>query len=609
MKFLKRMTLVVFSFLFLNFGFITFDMHGAQLNCENEIKSALCEDSEKGEVYKNYDKYKLVLDHHETSNPIGSGFNILGWWLIQGLATVSNILNDVNDFLYKTTKDFIESDYVGSVGRIIQQISLVSLPIMLLVLAYLGMNGKQAQVKQGIMQLFIAVVFMNGVGYIYEKGFELIPAMDSIFKTETQNKYADELLLDSIIDIEYLKEMIDDGQDVSGRKNNMSVEELRYIDVNRPAPYEKTRWLGMVKEYYFNRAIVGWDNDNNVPLLRAYDSNGLWGWGKTYIHQYNIPYIEIILSLFFLLVGQLFIEWKRVQLLLDIGVSKVFSPFVAVRSITDKQKLMQFLTKIFQLFSALMLTTFSITYYIKFSSYIASANINFFAKLPLLYANLLFLFKSGDVVRLIFGVSTGTKTGFMGKYLGARALTSASRFAGSTVKSGVNKYRAYKDGMAETNVKNRGSKFGDDLARSRENFLNEQGTTIDDYKDIPHLQSDYEYQPVSKEEVARMMHGGETEKGYQKNLKSAEKHLQAFNEAGKQAYEQKFPSYKERRYTSASKDDFERRYPTKYKRDLAAEKAEKEGKRFERKSDFSDQEIKLSQEEIDKLWEALDNDV
>jgi hypothetical protein len=615
MKRLKYILLITSSFLFLNLCFL--NVYASEVNCENDIKSAVCEDNEKGDIYKDYHQYQEVFNHHRTSNPIVSGFNILGWWIIQGLATISNVLHEANVFLYDVTKEFIESDYIENMSKTMNQISFATLPIMIMTLSMLGMFGRHDKLKQGIMQVLIAMVFIQGVGYIYEQGFALIPAMDTVFKSETEDSYADELLLDSIIDIEYLKEAIDDGKDISGRKNRMTFEELQYLDVNQPAPYEKSRWLGMVKERYFNRIIVGWDNENQVPLLRAYDAEGLWGFGKTFVHKYDISYIEIMLSLFVLVIGQLFIEAQRIKIILELGVARIFSSFVAILSITNKQKLMRFITKLFQLFSGVMLTTFSITYYIKFAGYIASADINFFAKLPLMYANVVFLFNASEIVNMLFGVQSGAGSNFLRKYLGAKAITGVSRGVSNFVQGRVEAYNKQKDDNNKDYLKMKGENFGTDLANSRANFLNEEGTTIADYKDRPELQSDYEYQPLTKEELAKDMKGGDTPKGYKKNLQVAEKHLKAFNEAGKEAYEQQFPTYRERRYNTGAKEDIERKYPTKYNRDFNREVEEKarryneeQGKRVERASNFDDQKISEAEmRQTEQLWKELDEDV
>jgi len=615
MKILKHMVVLACSLFLFNIGLI--NVYGVEVNCANDIKSAMCDDAEKGDIYKDYHRYKEVFNHHRTSNPIVSGFNILGWWIIQGLATISNVLHEANVFLYDVTKEFIESDYIENMSKTMKQISFATLPIMIMTLSMLGMFGKHDKLKQGIMQVFVAMLFIQGVGYIYEQGFELIPAMDTVFKSETQNSYADELLLDSIIDIEYLKEALDDGRETTGRKNSITLEELRYLDVNQPAPYEKSRWLGMVKERYFNRIIVGWDNENQVPLLRAYDAEGLWGFGKTFVHKYDISYIEVMLSLLVLVIGQLFIEAQRIKIILELGVAQIFSSFVAILSITNKQKLMQFVTKLFQLFSGVMLTTFSITYYIKFAGYIASADINFFAKLPLMYANVVFLFNASEIVNMLFGVQSGAGSNFLRKYLGARAITGVSRGVGNLVKNGVGAYQTNQEKKQKEHVQKQGTNFGNTLASSRANFLNEEGTTIADYKDRPELQSDYEYQPLTKEELAKDMKGGDTPKGYKKNLQVAEKHLKAFNEAGKEAYEQQFPTYRARRYTAGAKEDIERKYPTKYNRDLnketqerARRRNEEQGKRVERASNFDDQKISEAEmRQTEQLWKELDEDV
>jgi Predicted membrane protein len=567
----KKIVLILCSVILLLFTFASSFSSFTNNNCAGYRISAICP-TDRNNLYAET-KYSSLWELLKATDPISQSFRLIGWWFVRGLSVIVNGLDGLSENTFTIMKDFFDSEFISTGVENMNIIAYLILGIIIMFIGIKFMLGQENEIKNVVINIFLVMGTIGVSTMLFDYGFKIVPAVNTYFGIGDEDlKLADELVLNSITDIEYYREQIEQENEVS-KRNNLTETELKYFDINLSANVD-----------IFNRVIVGFDETNNVPIIEKYDSKGFFGFGAVYIYKYQINFFAIIVELILIILLLFVLYYKQIKHILELGIAQIFYNLIAVFGAYNKSKINALISIIAKSFLSVIMLSFAIYYYIKFSSFLATRNINFIQRIVFMVANFSFATGNSVVISALFGVQNDLGNNFTNTYFKARALGRMGKAAGKMITAPSRAFGKY---AMPSIMQNAGNKSGGNIANQREKFFNDPNAQYSDYdgkKEQKYLASDYQMEDV-----------GQTDNKFLNTVAEktgVSKHLNTFNEARRKAYEQKFPTSSTSQRMARNNQELEQQQQDIYK---------KHGSKYGESGSYAQDEINMKESLAENL--------
>ncbi|MGV2929313.1 hypothetical protein RW115_12000 [Macrococcus capreoli] len=373
----------------------------------------------------------------------------LAWVIICLLYNIANLTEKLLDTVY-TMGGILEDEQVQTLVDAIMPIAWALMAVSVLYYGYKVMTGKQ-ELKQDLMinimliaSLFIllpwAIQKLNTATEKMYKYSKTIYAPQT--KTEEDSSLALSIVQNNTVDLIWLSNAKWE-LNATGQSNFINSDNMLWLDPNeRIHPEGKFgtdyKLKGKNKEVFSKVRVIDGEGKESLQDISVPDFplvGKIEEYGK-YYYRYSVNFWAVIIQLGIIAIAFLATSYKVVRLILEIGFSKVLSPFIASTDLSTGQRTKELIKNIVMNYSALFLIPLVMQFYLLCNAWLTLQDYNWIIKTIIMIAFGMFLIDGPDIAKKLLGVDLGVQDGWramMGTWAGMSML---SKPAGALAKGG-----------------------------------------------------------------------------------------------------------------------------------------------------------------------------
>lgn len=457
----------------------------------NNIGSTASTDSD--ERIKNVLKSCKVNEVDSVSDFATNTFRSIGFAMVKFMA-------NIGDALYKGLFDIFNAvtfSYGSEIVGLVNRYSALYKAFFLVALCIFGVKlimGKHEQLNTVnciiIMILILSAMplMMQKVGKLTITSSEFVAAQwNTTGNSNMVNSVAGRAIENHIVDLKKVDEYLTKNPKAQSipaeaRKgkdyNYLDGNEWKYIDINAYMDYENDNLQH--KSIWENRIEPSDDGKSGFAL------ESMSGWTKytsNYYYRYQITsWFSIFVILGTMTILMFFIIIRAAKIVIDLAVSMIYTPFIAVTDLSTGQRIKAVIKDIIAHFAALFILSAIMGVFFVAYSYIEHSSMGTFPKLAMYIALVWAIIDGPNIIERIMGVDVGYG-GVWKAVLGAKAAADVGKGVGKVSKDVASTAAgaAAKGGKAAGNIffgKERINNAKDTVKNTAGDIKNAAGNTV-----------------------------------------------------------------------------------------------------------------------------------
>jgi hypothetical protein len=342
------------------------------------------------------------------------GIRTLGWYLIQGLVNLMNLMESVVDKIY-TVNGFFNSDQVVAFMHSFQPVLWILFAISLGLLGYQRMFNRKHDGSQIPTTLITSMIILVCLPTIMLKLNDLTMSAVNAIHDPGKATMAEEIVKDNMTDVM----LFDQNRWKSTTlaiPNQVPKENILQLNINEKMD---PKYLSDNGQKILGSKI-GIDQNGSLELQPL--DNGVFTFFKESYYRWNWNFWTILSTLLVTTATLLFLAIKMGRLIFELGVHMILAKILAVTDVTTGQKLKQAIQAIFSTFAVMVAMAVLTKLYILFTAWCGN-NLGG-VKLFLLMGASALVLDGPNIIERLFGIDAGLHSGMktaLAMYAGTRA--------------------------------------------------------------------------------------------------------------------------------------------------------------------------------------------
>lgn len=406
----------------------------------------------------------------------------IGWALVKGLQTVTDLVENLVDTMY----GLLDFTSYASIDKFFNHNALKILLTVLLIFAILVLawnflfNNKENKPKI-IQQLCTIVIVVCAMPLIFSfLNTITIQARNYISGGATTN-ISNQIIAEGIVDLKYIDSQGFDNYNVNGnavigkkeqQKNGFlggKESNVAYVD-----PSEKITKDTKVNTPDILLKRIG-TTDNGTLIVEEIKTEKFLGIDMTnWYYRYYVDYLSIYLCLLATIIAYFFTAWKVGKIIFELAFHQLLAVFMAASDLTTGQRIKTVFKSLGSIYVVLMLLPILLKLFVLGQAYVGSHVTNGFVKGFILVALAFAVIDGPNIIERVLGVDAGIRSGFQTlatAFMLTRGAASAAKGVGKTIgavggaaagaavggiKDGIDSFKNERNSASEINTSNGG---------------------------------------------------------------------------------------------------------------------------------------------------------
>ncbi|WP_396954627.1 pLS20_p028 family conjugation system transmembrane protein, partial [Neobacillus sp.] len=365
-------------------------------------------------------------------------FRVIGWWVIMGLAAVVDALSGGIEQIYDLL-NFFNSDQIGD---FIDKWMPVIFALMALAIGFIGWKmivQKKTEYDKIITNSLFALTLFLVLPWGMQQASDLLLAGKGMLAEDGKLGVSTKIYQNNIVDVY----KIDKDAEWSKKefkklkkKNNIENDvDVKLLDITEPVDTGgifHSSPLSKDGEKILDKKVSDASGEKKLEDLESFwiqddEAYYRYAWHPWYM-------IFELATIAFVLFMTMF---KTAQLIMELGILKIFSVGTALTDLENGQRNKKFLEKIKNTFIVLFSIELLLQCYILFTDYIGQADISAPIKIVVLIAAAVLTVDGPNFIEEMFGIDAGLKSisrSLVGLFAAAKTGKMVTDFASSTAK-------------------------------------------------------------------------------------------------------------------------------------------------------------------------------
>ncbi|MCY7855017.1 hypothetical protein MOB03_20525 [Bacillus spizizenii] len=365
-------------------------------------------------------------------------FRVIGWWIIMGLATIVDALSSGIEEIYDLL-NFFDSDQISD---FIDKWMPVIFLLMALALGFLGWKiivQKKTDYDKIITNSLFALTLFLVLPWGMQQASDLLLAGKGMLDEDGKLSVSTKIYQNNIVDVY----KIDKDAEWSKKefkklkkKNNIENDaDVKLLDITEPVDTGgifRSSPLTKDGEKILDKKISDASGEKKLENLESF-----WIADDEAYYRYSWHPWYMIFELATIAFVLFMTMFKTAQLIMELGILKIFSLGTALTDLENGQRNKKFLEKIKNTFIVLFSIELLLQCYILFTDYIGQAEISAPIKIVVLIAAAILTVDGPNFIEEMFGIDSGMKSisrSLVGLFAAAKTGKMATDFAASTAK-------------------------------------------------------------------------------------------------------------------------------------------------------------------------------
>ncbi len=365
-------------------------------------------------------------------------FRVIGWWVIMGLAAIVDALSGGIEEIYDLL-NFFDSDQISG---FIDKWMPVIFALMALALGFLGWKiivQKKTDYDKIITNSLFAVTLFLVLPWGMQQASDLLLAGKGMLDEDGKLSVSTKIYQNNIVDVYKIDKDAEwskkEFKKLKKKNNIENDEDVKLLDITEPVDTGgifHSSPLTKDGEKILDKKVSDASGEKKLEDLESFwiqddEAYYRYSWHPWYM-MFELGTIAFVLFM---------TMFKTAQLIMELGILKIFSVGTALTDLENGQRNKKFLEKIKNTFIVLFSIELLLQCYILFTDYIGQADISAPIKIVVLIAAAILTADGPNFIEEMFGIDAGLKSisrSLVGLFAGAKTAKMATDFTASTAK-------------------------------------------------------------------------------------------------------------------------------------------------------------------------------
>ncbi|WP_439187732.1 pLS20_p028 family conjugation system transmembrane protein [Bacillus subtilis] len=365
-------------------------------------------------------------------------FRVIGWWVIMGLAAIVDALSGGIEEIYDLL-NFFDSDQISG---FIDKWMPVIFALMTLALGFLGWKiivQKKTDYDKIITNSLFAVTLFLVLPWGMQQASDLLLAGKGMLDEDGKLSVSTKIYQNNIVDVYKIDKDAEwskkEFKKLKKKNNIENDEDVKLLDITEPVDTGgifHSSPLTKDGEKILDKKVSDASGEKKLEDLESFwiqddEAYYRYSWHPWYM-MFELGTIAFVLFM---------TMFKTAQLIMELGILKIFSVGTALTDLENGQRNKKFLEKIKNTFIVLFSIELLLQCYILFTDYIGQADISAPIKIVVLIAAAILTADGPNFIEEMFGIDAGLKSisrSLVGLFAGAKTAKMATDFTASTAK-------------------------------------------------------------------------------------------------------------------------------------------------------------------------------
>lgn len=380
---------------------------------------------------------EILLQNRDIFNNCNFWINpilALGWLLVKALylicfeleKLVTSFLNNINFWNYAPVQDFLNS---------IKPVIWIFFGLGLALLFMWLMFSKGKPKNQIVSNLLLVFLIVTSMPTIMGQMEQLTNATIGVIKSN--ESLTSQAFTNSITDLVYLDSLDFDAEKIkqSGKKNNLSSDDVLYIDILDLVDPTKDVKNRQLFEHKLKQDEAGnWTAVSDI-------NGGYFGveWLGDRYYRYHIDWLSIIVTTLSLSIALFLTLMKVGRLVYELGYNQGILLLIAPFDLITGRRIKEGINSIIGTFASLIMISMAFRFFLMYQSWVTSMNINAVWKSFYVACGAFGLIMGPELPAKLFGIDLGLREGgsmMSSIFYGARMTKNAVTGLGKGLKAG-----------------------------------------------------------------------------------------------------------------------------------------------------------------------------
>ncbi|MGG3718823.1 pLS20_p028 family conjugation system transmembrane protein [Bacillus subtilis] len=365
-------------------------------------------------------------------------FRVIGWWVIMGLAAIVDALSGGIEEIYDLL-NFFDSDQIRG---FIDKWMPVIFALMALALGFLGWKiivQKKTDYDKIITNSLFALTLFLVLPWGMQQASDLLLAGKGMLDEDGKLSVSTKIYQNNIVDVYKIDKDAEwskkEFKKLKKKNNIENDEDVKLLDITEPVDTGgifHSSPLTKDGEKILDKKVSDASGEKKLEDLESFwiqddEAYYRYSWHPWYM-MFELGTIAFVLFM---------TMFKTAQLIMELGILKIFSVGTALTDLENGQRNKKFLEKIKNTFIVLFSIELLLQCYILFTDYIGQADISAPIKIVVLIAAAILTVDGPNFIEEMFGIDSGLKSisrSLVGLFAGAKTAKMATDFTASTAK-------------------------------------------------------------------------------------------------------------------------------------------------------------------------------
>ena len=365
-------------------------------------------------------------------------FRVIGWWVIMGLAAIVDALSGGIEEIYDLL-NFFDSDQISG---FIDKWMPVIFALMALALGFLGWKiivQKKTDYDKIITNSLFALTLFLVLPWGMQQASDLLLAGKGMLDEDGKLSVSTKIYQNNIVDVYKIDKDAEwskkEFKKLKKKNNIENDEDVKLLDITEPVDTGgifHSSPLTKDGEKILDKKVSDASGEKKLEDLESFwiqddEAYYRYSWHPWYM-MFELGTIAFVLFM---------TMFKTAQLIMELGILKIFSVGTALTDLENGQRNKKFLEKIKNTFIVLFSIELLLQCYILFTDYIGQADISAPIKIVVLIAAAILTVDGPNFIEEMFGIDSGLKSisrSLVGLFAGAKTAKMATDFTASTAK-------------------------------------------------------------------------------------------------------------------------------------------------------------------------------
>ncbi|MCY7751380.1 hypothetical protein MOB18_20160 [Bacillus inaquosorum] len=365
-------------------------------------------------------------------------FRVIGWWIIMGLSAIVDALSGGIEEIYDLL-NFFDSDQISG---FIDKWMPVIFALMALALGFLGWKiivQKKTDYDKIITNSLFAVTLFLVLPWGMQQASDLLLAGKGMLDEDGKLSVSTKIYQNNIVDVYKIDKDAEwskkEFKKLKKKNNIENDQDVKLLDITEPVDTGgifHSSPLTKDGEKILDKKVSDASGEKKLEDLESFwiqddEAYYRYSWHPWYM-MFELGTIAFVLFM---------TMFKTAQLIMELGILKIFSVGTAFTDLEHGQRNKKFLEKIKNTFIVLFSIELLLQCYILFTDYMGQADISAPIKIVVLIAAAILTADGPNFIEEMFGIDAGLKSisrSLVGLFAGAKTAKMATDFTASTAK-------------------------------------------------------------------------------------------------------------------------------------------------------------------------------